>query len=702
MQNTMKKLCLTAPGKLEFLTQEKSSLQSSNSHIQLKVNYCGVCRTDAKMWEQGHRDLSLPRVLGHEFVGVDEQSGKWYTLWPGQACGSCSYCQGGRENLCDQMSIIGFHADGGFADYATVPRECLFPIPETTSPHLFCFAEPVACVVNAFSSFNIEDDEKIVIYGGGVLGLCAALVAKNKGLRAVVIEQSAQKIEKAALFTAQTSIEICKDTVESNFDYAINCCDSVAAFNLCLTKLKKGGELAYFSGVSKKEEISFSLLNLIHYKEIAVFGFYGPRKEHVAMAVQFCDQHLSQMALLVEELVGPADVPNLMEKVLDGTPYKYIVDFSCSSTRYNEQDSVVLLSEQSGENLPETVLQLIKAVKPVDGTFRSAAQKKIDLKTKPLGALGRVEKLAVSLSLLQNSLFPVVRKKKMLIFAGDHGVVEEGVSAFPAKVTVQMVENFLAGGAAINVFCKHYNITLSIVDMGVNGTFALHPFLIDKKVARGTNNFAVDRAMSIEKAVLAIEYGAQVIAEEEVEAGDVIGLGEMGIGNTTSATAVISVITGKSIQELTGRGTGVDDEGLKRKIEVLEKALAYHCPDPDDIIDLLSRVGGFELGGICGAVLAAASRGCCVVLDGIISTAAGLLAYKLCPEISGYLVAGHRSVEHGQAAALEYMGLEPVVNLNMRLGEGTGAAVTINMLELAAMVMCDMASFEEAGVDVKI
>lgn len=263
-----------------------------------------------------------------------------------------------------------------------------------------------------------------------------------------------------------------------------------------------------------------------------------------------------------------------------------------------------------------------------------------------------------------------------------------------------MVDNFLEGGAAINSFCSQYHIDLSVVDMGINGDFAEHPMLIDKKIARGTDNFAIGPAMSKSQAILAIEHGIQAFLETcGNQPCGLVGMGEMGIGNTSSATAIICAASGLTVEQIIGRGTGVDDKGLERKCEVLEKALAVHQLDSTNGLDLLAKIGGYELGGISGAVLAAASRGWCVVLDGIISTAAGLLAYLICPHVNDYLVAGHRSVEQGQMAALKIMGLEAVLDLDMRLGEGTGAAIAMNLIELSCTMMRQMASFEEAGVD---
>ncbi|RTZ99302.1 MAG: nicotinate-nucleotide--dimethylbenzimidazole phosphoribosyltransferase [Deltaproteobacteria bacterium] len=355
---------------------------------------------------------------------------------------------------------------------------------------------------------------------------------------------------------------------------------------------------------------------------------------------------------------------------------------------------------KKNRSLSPFLLNLVQGIPPLSGTIRDRAQKKVDLKTKPLGALGKIEELAVRMATIQGSLDPEIRHKRLFVFAGDHGVTEEGVSAFPAAVTVQMVENFLDGGAAINTFCRQYGIELSVVDMGVNGEFDDHPMLINKKVARSTKNFAIQKAMSHEEAILSIENGAKVfLAKNDITACDLAGMGEMGIGNTTSAAATICGASGLSPAQVTGRGTGVDDKGLERKIEVIEKALALHQPDRKDGLDLLTKVGGYELGGICGAVLAAASRKCGVVLDGVISTAAGLIAYLICPEVGPYLIAGHKSVEIGHKIALDIMGLQPVVDLNMRLGEGTGAAITMNLVDLACRMMREMASFEDAGVD---
>lgn len=671
-------------------------------YVLLRVLCCAVCRTDAKMWQQGHRDLLLPRVLGHEIAGVDESTGKVYTVWPGQACGTCSYCKSGRENLCEEMKIIGFHSDGGFARYVLVPEDSLIPAPSDLVPELITFAEPAGCVINALSMLRPRSSERAIIYGGGVVGMIAALILRDKGCSVTVIEQSQEKIAKLDNLAAKNNIELCKDTVAADFDLAMNCCASHVAFSLCITKLKKGGRLGFFSGLSKNEEIDTNLLNLIHYKELVLLGSYGPKRVDMLQALRVCGRLQGKFSLLIERIVSLDEVEVLLPSILDGKRLKCIVKMDGSGTgqvarRGAECSTSAVL--QRGLKESSKITDILNKIVPTSSQLKDQAQKKVDLKTKPLGALGRLEKLAVQLSCIQKNLNPSIEVKRLFVFAGDHGVVEEGVSAYPAKVTVQMVDNFLKGGAAINVFCEQYNIELAVVDIGVNTSFSAHPLLIDKKIAHGTNNFAITEAMSRWQALRAIENGADCFFEKQQEQPcTLVGLGEMGIGNTSSATAIICAATGKSVEEIVGRGTGVDDRGLLRKKEVLEKALALHRPTGTDGLELLQAVGGYELGGICGAVLAAASEGCCVVLDGIISTAGGLLAYLICPEVKDYLVAGHKSVEAGQKAALDLMGLEAVLDLDFRLGEGTGAVITMNLVELSCRMMRDMASFEEAGV----
>lgn len=657
------------------------------------------------MWQQGHRDLALPRVPGHEIAAVDEKSGTLYTIWPGQSCGTCRYCRSKRENLCDEMKIIGFHSDGGFADRISVPENSLIPVEQGIAPHLLCFAEPVGCVLNALSATAIQPGETIIIYGGGVVGMIAALVCLDLGAVPLVIENNEEKIARLQLFSAETGIKICKDTRASDFDLAINTCDSPMALGLCITKLCKGGRLCYFSGLQKNSEMDTNLLNLIHYKELQVFGSYGPRKEHMIMALPFIARQYKTLSLLIEKIIAPEDAPGLMQDVLSARPLKYIIDFSKKTKPaqyFSAPEEITMEIKELRQPRSSLLDTLLAAIQEPDETIRSTATRKIDFKTKPLGALGKIERLAVKLSVIQNSLNPAVDKKHIFVFAGDHGVTEEGVSAFPSSVTEQMVLNFLSGGPAINVFCKQYNIGLAVVDMGVKAQLADHPLLIKHKVRKGTRNFAIEHAMTGEETLQAIKNGAQTFLEMEAENGcDLVGIGEMGIGNTTSASAIISCAAGLPVAHVSGRGTGIDDKGLERKIEVIEKALAFHKPNPEDGLEILSKVGGFEIAGMCGAILAAASTRSCIVLDGLISTAAGLIAFLICPEIKGYLVSGHTSVETGQQAALKMVGLDPVIDLEFRLGEGTGAAVTMNLVDLSCRVMREMASFEEVGVDEK-
>lgn len=343
--------------------------------------------------------------------------------------------------------------------------------------------------------------------------------------------------------------------------------------------------------------------------------------------------------------------------------------------------------------------EVIENIFPLPDNLLAAATAKMDEKTKPLGALGRMEDLAIQMSLIQNNLNPQIQQKNLFVFAGDHGITEEGVSAYPSEVTPQMVDNFLNGGAAINVLCRHHNIDMKVVDMGVNSEFLPHPDLIMKKVAKGTKNFALEDAMTKQQMIMALENGMTTFLDSyDRQAIDIVGLGEMGIGNTTSASAIICVITGILPSQATGRGTGVDDKSLAHKTKVIEKVLNFHTIDPGNGFEILQKIGGFEIAGIAGAILAAASKKTAVVLDGVISTAAGLVAYVINPKIQGYLISGHKSVEKAQESALSHMNLTPIIDFNMRLGEGTGAALAIDMADAACKIMTQMASFDEAKV----
>ncbi len=338
-------------------------------------------------------------------------------------------------------------------------------------------------------------------------------------------------------------------------------------------------------------------------------------------------------------------------------------------------------------------------IRPISHDLKKQAQHKIDFKTKPLGSLGILEDLAVTMSCIQGTLNPTLLKKSLFTFAADHGIAEEGVSAFPQEVTQQMVLNFLNGGAAINVLSEHNGIDLSIVEVGVNNFSFDHPKLLSHHIADGTKNFSKECAMTPDEAKAALQVGIDVFnSQYEIEPIEILGLGEMGIANTTSATAIISTITQKAVNKCTGKGTGIDDSSLAHKVSVIEKALALHSPNGQDAIDVLSKVGGFEIAAMAGAALAAASKGCAVVLDGLISTAAGLIAHTINPTVAEYYIAGHKSVEQGHIYALQHIGIKPVLDLNFRLGEGTGAALAIDLVDAACAIMRNMASFEDAGV----
>ncbi len=293
---------------------------------------------------------------------------------------------------------------------------------------------------------------------------------------------------------------------------------------------------------------------------------------------------------------------------------------------------------------------------------------------------------------------PRIAHKVIVTMAGDHGVVVEGVSAYPQEVTAQMVYNFLRGGAAINVLARHIGARVVVVDMGVVVDLDPHPHLVVKKVGYGTHNIAQGPAMSREEAIRSILNGAAVVEAEIAKGLDILGTGDMGIGNTTPSAAIAAAITGYAPGEVVGRGTGVDDAGFFRKMSVVQRALQVNRPDPLDGLDVLHKVGGFEIGGLVGAILAAAAHRRPVVVDGFISTAAALIAVTLAPQVRPYLIAAHRSQERGHQLMLEWLGLEPLLDLDLRLGEGTGAALAVNIVEAACKVLDEMATFAEAGV----
>jgi nicotinate-nucleotide--dimethylbenzimidazole phosphoribosyltransferase len=334
--------------------------------------------------------------------------------------------------------------------------------------------------------------------------------------------------------------------------------------------------------------------------------------------------------------------------------------------------------------------------------LRAALVDKINHKTKPLGSLGVLESIATQIGLIQQTLTPQLTQATMLIFAGDHGIVAAGVSPYPQAVTAQMVLNFLQGGAAINVFTTQNQMRLLVVDSGVNHDFLPNPELIDAKIAAGTRNFLVEAAMSTAQCEQALAVGAE-IAHRQMAAGcNVLGFGEMGIGNTSAASCLMSLLCGLPIEECVGRGTGLDDAGLTRKTNTLAQALAHHNLDGADAMRVLATFGGFEIAMMAGAMLQAAEQHCTLLIDGFITTAAVLVAAKLQPEILHYCVFSHCSDESGHKKMLEYLGVQPLLSIDLRLGEGTGAALAYPLILAAVNFLNNMASFASASVSQQI
>jgi nicotinate-nucleotide--dimethylbenzimidazole phosphoribosyltransferase len=328
--------------------------------------------------------------------------------------------------------------------------------------------------------------------------------------------------------------------------------------------------------------------------------------------------------------------------------------------------------------------------------------RKIDSKTKPLGALGLLETIALQIGLIQQTLTPTLMNPTMLVFAGDHGIVESGVSPYPQAVTAQMVLNFLNGGAAINVFCTQNGVKLRVVDAGVNHVFAPHANLIDAKIAHGTANYLTNKAMSVVQCKQALTVGAS-IANKEIALGcNVIAFGEMGIGNTSSASALMSVLCKLPVQQCVGRGTGLDDAGVLKKTALLAKAISHHNLNRNDPMKVLQTFGGFEIAMMAGAMLGAAEKKTILLIDGFIASASLLVASKLQPRILDYCIFAHCSDENAHKQLLNYLGVKPLLEMGLRLGEGTGAALAYPLLAAAVNFLNEMASFESAGVSEKI
>jgi nicotinate-nucleotide--dimethylbenzimidazole phosphoribosyltransferase len=347
--------------------------------------------------------------------------------------------------------------------------------------------------------------------------------------------------------------------------------------------------------------------------------------------------------------------------------------------------------------------EIIEGIKSVDPEWIQKAQERTAQLVMPTRALGRLHQISEQLCGIQQTLEPTINRKAVLVMAGDHGVVQEGVSAYPQEVTPAMVQTFLAGGAGINAISRHVGAEVWVVDMGIipeldPANLKNADRLIVKKVACGTANFTQAPAMSHQDAEKALLTGFQLASGLFEKGIEILGTGDMGIGNTTPSAAVGAVITGSGLDEMVGRGTGVDDEGLERKKDVVRRGIEANKPKLEDGLDVLAKVGGFEIGGIAGSILAAAFHRRPVVVDGFISTAGALVAHTLCPTVKDYLFAGHCSEEPGHRIMLEYLALEPILDLGMRLGEGTGGALAMSVMEGAICVFKEVLTFEEAGV----
>jgi nicotinate-nucleotide--dimethylbenzimidazole phosphoribosyltransferase len=344
--------------------------------------------------------------------------------------------------------------------------------------------------------------------------------------------------------------------------------------------------------------------------------------------------------------------------------------------------------------------QTLKAITPQDQDSRKKAKNRLDNLTMPHWAMGRLMDLALDLAGISGSMKPPVEKRVVVVMAGDHGVVSSGVSKYPQEVTNQMVRNFVAGGAVINAMARVARASVVVVDMGVNACMedlVEKGLILDRKMGQGTGDISHGPAMTTDEARRCMEVGME-LALELSQRFDILATGEMGIGNTTSSSAITAVITAKDPDQVTGRGTGIDEIQFRHKVSVIKKIMDVNQPNPKDGIDILAKVGGYEIGGLAGLILGAASRKKPVIVDGFISTAAALIAHCVCPISAEYMISAHRSVERGHKAALAYLGKEPLIDLDLRLGEGTGAALAFPLVEASARILNEVATFNEAAV----
>jgi nicotinate-nucleotide--dimethylbenzimidazole phosphoribosyltransferase len=346
--------------------------------------------------------------------------------------------------------------------------------------------------------------------------------------------------------------------------------------------------------------------------------------------------------------------------------------------------------------------EVCRRIRPLDLSLHAKAQAHLSRLTKPLGSLGRIEELAASYVTVTGELKPNIPRGMVFTFAADHGVTVEGVSAYPREVTPQMVLNFLRGGAGVNVLARHADVRVRVVDIGVDYEFGTTSGLIHRKIMKGTHNFAREPAMTREQAEQAVTVGIELAMESVLEGIGLIGTGEMGIGNTTPSAAIAAVMTGRPVEEVTGHGTGIEEADRLHKVRVIQRALDLHRPKRDYPLAVLAKVGGLEIGGLAGLILGAAASRVPVVLDGFIAGAAALIAVGIQPLCREYLIAAHRSVEPGHRVILEHLGLTPLLDLDFRLGEGTGACLGMDLVCAAIKVYTEMATFEEAGVANKV
>lgn len=339
--------------------------------------------------------------------------------------------------------------------------------------------------------------------------------------------------------------------------------------------------------------------------------------------------------------------------------------------------------------------KIIESVKPLDEAAMTAAAKRQENLAKPPGSLGRLEDLSVQVAGITGKIYNRIEKKQLLVFSGDNGVVEENVSSAPQSVTLQQTVNLTRAKTGASVLAKHFGCRVTVVDMGVNADITEQK-VVNRKIAYGTANIAKGPAMNREQAIRAIVTGAQFAMEADA---DIIGIGEMGIGNTTTSSAVLAVLLDAEVEAVTGRGGGITDESFLKKKDVIRRAIEINSPDPEDIIEVISKVGGFDIAAMCGAFIGAAAARRPVVIDGFISAVAALCASKLCPQVMAYMIPSHASYELGYRLAMEAMGMEPMLLLGMRLGEGSGCPLAFEIVAAACAVLNDMATFDEAGID---